>query len=416
MQLRHSLAPADNTRLAHLCGPLDAHLRTIEAAFHVTLHRRGERFRIDGARGTPQQVADLLDSLYARSDRPLSAEMVQLAVASALRDAAPARKAAGRHAGAHDDLRQTGPADPGDLGDDHADGPTLHTRRADLQGRTPNQVQYLQQILAHDLTLGIGPAGTGKTFLAVACAVDALERSAVQRIILTRPAVEAGERLGFLPGDLTQKVDPYLRPLYDALYDLMGFDRVTKAFEKGLIEIAPLAFMRGRTLNHAFIILDEAQNTTPEQMKMFLTRIGFGSRAVVTGDVSQIDLPRGARSGLIEAERVLKRVKGVAFTRFNASDVVRHPLVARIVAAYDADQAGSSDGASADLAPAPSAEAPSRSAKSVAPAASKASTASPAAPKTSTPKTSTPKASTADAPPAPARRRPARKTAPKTAP
>ncbi len=340
MQLRHSLAPADNTRLAHLCGPLDAHLRTIEAAFHVTLHRRGERFRIDGARGTPQQVADLLDSLYARSDRPLSAEMVQLAVASALRDAAPARKAAGRHAGADDDLPRSDPADPGD---DNAGGPTLHTRRADLQGRTPNQVQYLQQILAHDLTLGIGPAGTGKTFLAVACAVDALERSAVQRIILTRPAVEAGERLGFLPGDLTQKVDPYLRPLYDALYDLMGFDRVTKAFEKGLIEIAPLAFMRGRTLNHAFIILDEAQNTTPEQMKMFLTRIGFGSRAVVTGDVSQIDLPRGARSGLIEAERVLKRVKGVAFTRFNASDVVRHPLVARIVAAYDADHGSAPD-------------------------------------------------------------------------
>jgi len=336
MQLRHSLAPADNTRLAHLCGPLDAHLRTIEAAFHVTLHRRGERFRIDGARGTPQHVADLLDSLYARSDHPLSAELVQLAVASALRDAAPARGASGRtaarQAGSSDDLPVT------ELGDDSPQGPTLHTRRADLQGRTPNQVRYLQQILAHDLTLGIGPAGTGKTFLAVACAVDALERSAVQRIILTRPAVEAGERLGFLPGDLTQKVDPYLRPLYDALYDLMGFDRVTKAFEKGLIEIAPLAFMRGRTLNHAFIILDEAQNTTPEQMKMFLTRIGFGSRAVVTGDVSQIDLPRGARSGLIEAERVLKRVKGVAFTRFDTSDVVRHPLVARIVAAYDADQ------------------------------------------------------------------------------
>lgn len=338
MQLRHSLAPADNTRLAHLCGPLDAHLRTIEAAFHVTLHRRGERFRIDGARGTPQQVADLLDSLYARSDRALSAEMVQLAVASALREAAPAGKPAARQAGALDDLPL---ADPGEGSEGGEGGPTLHTRRADLQGRTPNQVKYLQQILAHDLTLGIGPAGTGKTFLAVACAVDALERSAVQRIILTRPAVEAGERLGFLPGDLTQKVDPYLRPLYDALYDLMGFDRVTKAFEKGLIEIAPLAFMRGRTLNHAFIILDEAQNTTPEQMKMFLTRIGFGSRAVVTGDVSQIDLPRGARSGLIEADRILKRVKGVAFTRFDTADVVRHPLVARIVAAYDADQAGS---------------------------------------------------------------------------
>ncbi|WP_290902996.1 PhoH family protein [Aquabacterium sp.] len=345
MQLRHSFSPPDNARLAHLCGPLDEHLRTIEAAFSVTLQRRGEQFRIEGARGVPQQVVTLLDSLYARADRPLGAELVQLAVASAMRQAgtpsrsrtATRRGAAGNTAAAHG----TDPgADPDDLLDGEAPaGPMLHTRRADLQGRTANQVQYLQNILGHDLTLGIGPAGTGKTFLAVACAVDALERSSVQRIILTRPAVEAGERLGFLPGDLTQKVDPYLRPLYDALYDLMGFDRVTKAFEKGLIEIAPLAFMRGRTLNHAFIILDEAQNTTPEQMKMFLTRIGFGSRAVVTGDVSQIDLPRGSKSGLIEAERILKRVKGVAFTRFTRVDVVRHPLVARIVEAYDADQA-----------------------------------------------------------------------------
>jgi phosphate starvation-inducible protein PhoH and related proteins len=212
----------------------------------------------------------------------------------------------------------------------------LHTRRADLAGRTPNQERYLRDILAHDLTFGIGPAGTGKTFLAVACAVDALERNTVQRIVLTRPAVEAGERLGFLPGDLSQKVDPYLRPLYDALYDLMGFDRVTKAFEKVTLEIAPLAFMRGRTLNHAFVILDEAQNTTPEQMKMFLTRIGFGAKAVVTGDVSQIDLPRGSTSGLVEAHRVLEGVKGIAFTHFTSADVVRHPLVARIVEAYGA--------------------------------------------------------------------------------
>jgi phosphate starvation-inducible PhoH-like protein len=195
---------------------------------------------------------------------------------------------------------------------------------------------YLRNILEHDITFGIGPAGTGKTFLAVACAVDALERSMVQRIILTRPAVEAGERLGFLPGDLAQKVDPYLRPLYDALYDLMGLERVAKAFEKGTIEVAPLAFMRGRTLNHAFVILDEAQNTTPEQMKMFLTRIGFGSKCVVTGDVSQIDLPRGTDSGLIDAERVLRRVRGIATTHFTSADVVRHPLVARIVEAYDA--------------------------------------------------------------------------------
>jgi len=330
MQLRHSFSPPDNVRLAHLCGPLDEHLRTIEAAFSVTVQRRAEQFRVEGARGVPQQVVALLESLYARADRPLSAELVQLAVVSAM--PRPAVRRGGRGTAATDDAGAPDEATA-------SEGPMLHTRRADLQGRTPNQVRYLQHILAHDLSFGIGPAGTGKTFLAVACAVDALERSAVQRIILTRPAVEAGERLGFLPGDLTQKVDPYLRPLYDALYDLMGFDRVTKAFEKGLIEIAPLAFMRGRTLNHAFIILDEAQNTTPEQMKMFLTRIGFGARAVVTGDVSQIDLPRGSKSGLIEAERILKQVRGVSFTRFSAVDVVRHPLVARIVEAYDAAQA-----------------------------------------------------------------------------
>ncbi len=333
MQLRHSFSPPDNSRLAHLCGSLDEHLRTIEAAFNVTLSRRGEHFRIEGARGVPQKVVELLESLYAQCARPLSAEMVQLAITSVL--AARQRTLQPKRGSASE------AAPP--LPDEGTDGPTLHTRRADLQGRTPNQVSYLRQVLGHDLTFGIGPAGTGKTFLTVACAVDALERSSVQRIILTRPAVEAGERLGFLPGDLTQKVDPYLRPLYDALYDLMGFDRVTKAFEKGLIEIAPLAFMRGRTLNHAFIILDAAQNTTPEQMKMFLTRIGFGSRAVVTGDVSQIDLPRGARSGLIEAERILKRVNGVAFTRFTSADVVRHPLVQRIVEAYDAAQASEPD-------------------------------------------------------------------------
>ncbi len=344
MQLRHSFSPPDNSRLAHLCGSLDEHLRTIEAAFNVTLSRRGEHFRIEGARGVPQQVVELLESLYAQSARPISAEMVQLAITSVL--AAKQRALQPKRGRATDEVPP--------LPDEAPDGPTLHTRRADLQGRTPNQVSYLRQVLGNDLTFGIGPAGTGKTFLAVACAVDALERSSVQRIILTRPAVEAGERLGFLPGDLTQKVDPYLRPLYDALYDLMGFDRVTKAFEKGLIEIAPLAFMRGRTLNHAFIILDEAQNTTPEQMKMFLTRIGFGSRAVVTGDISQIDLPRGARSGLIEAERILKRVKGVAFTRFTSADVVRHPLVQRIVEAYDAAQAAEPDTPRGGRAPRPS--------------------------------------------------------------
>jgi len=322
MPLRHRFIPLDNTRLAHLCGPLDEHLRSIEAALGVTLARRGDQFRIDGAKGHPEEALALLETLYAKSARPISAEQVQLAIATVLVGRQkPARK---RSASAD----QPGP-------DEVADSPMLSTRGADLQGRTTNQVAYLQHILAHDLTFGIGPAGTGKTFLAVACAVDALERSMVQRIVLTRPAVEAGERLGFLPGDLSQKVDPYLRPLYDALYDLMGFDRVTKAFEKGQIEVAPLAFMRGRTLSHAFVILDEAQNTTPEQMKMFLTRIGFGTRAVVTGDVSQIDLPKGARSGLIEAERILRKVKGVAFTRFTAHDIVRHPLVARIVEAYD---------------------------------------------------------------------------------
>ena len=216
------------------------------------------------------------------------------------------------------------------------DAPSLHTRRGSLRARTPNQAIYLDNIAQHDITLGIGPAGTGKTYLAVACAVDALEKSAVQRIVLTRPAVEAGERLGFLPGDLTQKVDPYLRPLYDALYDLMGYEKVQKAFERNVLEIAPLAFMRGRTLNNAFVILDEAQNTTPEQMKMFLTRIGFGAKAVITGDVSQIDLPKGTASGLIDAERVLRRVRGIAISHFGSQDVVRHPLVARIIDAYDA--------------------------------------------------------------------------------
>jgi phosphate starvation-inducible PhoH-like protein len=215
------------------------------------------------------------------------------------------------------------------------DGHSLSTRRNDVRARTPTQGLYLDNIANHDITFGIGPAGTGKTYLAVASAVDALERSAVQRIILTRPAVEAGEKLGFLPGDLGQKVDPYLRPLYDALYELMGFDKVQKAFERSALEIAPLAFMRGRTLNNAFIILDEAQNTTPEQMKMFLTRIGFGAKAVVTGDVSQIDLPKGSPSGLVEAEHVLRRVEGIAVTHFTSKDVVRHPLVARIVDAYD---------------------------------------------------------------------------------
>jgi phosphate starvation-inducible PhoH-like protein len=302
--LRHTFAPPNNTRLSHLCGPLDAHLRRIEEALDVKIAHRHEQFKIDGAKANAQRAMEVLQALYEIAQRVIDPAVVQLTLAS-------------------------------DGSMDDEDAPVLATRRPDLRARTPTQALYLENIANHDITLGIGPAGTGKTYLAVACAVDALERSAVQRIVLTRPAVEAGERLGFLPGDLTQKVDPYLRPLYDALYDLMGFDRVQKAFERNALEIAPLAFMRGRTLNNAFVILDEAQNTTVEQMKMFLTRIGFGAKAVVTGDVSQIDLPKSQPSGLIDAERVLKRVDGIAITRFTSADVVRHPLVARIVDAYD---------------------------------------------------------------------------------
>jgi len=311
--LRHAFIPPDNARLANLAGNLDEHLRTIEAAFDVKIQRRNESFKVEGAKGRAERAVVLLQHLYDRAARPIGAEEVELAILESMSDT-PAHVDGER---AEVDLK-------------------LRTRRADLAGRTPNQVAYLRNILSHDITFGIGPAGTGKTYLAVACAVDALERNAVQRVLLTRPAVEAGERLGFLPGDLAQKVDPYLRPLYDALYELMGLERVGKAFEKGMLEVAPLAFMRGRTLNHAFVILDEAQNTTPEQMKMFLTRIGFGSKAVVTGDTSQIDLPRGTVSGLIHAEQVLRNVKGIATTRFTSADVVRHPLVARIVEAYDA--------------------------------------------------------------------------------
>ena len=307
MILRHTFLPHNNTRLTHLCGPADAHLRTIEVALGVGIAHRHEQFKVDGPKAKATQAMELLQALYEIAERPIPEDHLQLMLAG-----------------------------DSDLLDAPEDAIVLSTRRADLRGRTATQSLYLQNIATHDITFGIGPAGTGKTYLAVASAVDALERSSVQRIVLTRPAVEAGERLGFLPGDLAQKVDPYLRPLYDALYELMGHDKVQKAFERNAIEIAPLAFMRGRTLNNAFVILDEAQNTTPEQMKMFLTRIGFGSRAVVTGDVSQIDLPKGAMSGLIDAERVLKRVKGITITRFTSADVVRHPLVARIVDAYDA--------------------------------------------------------------------------------
>jgi phosphate starvation-inducible protein PhoH and related proteins len=296
------LSPVDNQRLANLCGTLDENLRQIETALDVTIARRGERFTVRGPQAA--RAAEVLQKFYGDAKRGLTLDDIQLGLIEA------------RSRGAKDDT-------------------PLLTRRADLRGRTPRQRQYIQNILEYDITFAIGPAGTGKTYLAVACAVDALERDAVKRIVLVRPAVEAGERLGFLPGDLAQKVDPYLRPLYDALYDLLGFDKTGKLFERGAIELAPLAYMRGRTLNHSFVILDEAQNTTPEQMKMFLTRIGFGSKAVVTGDITQIDLARGQKSGMVAVQKILADVQGIAFTAFKSEDVVRHPLVQRIVDAYE---------------------------------------------------------------------------------
>ncbi|MGI4812927.1 MAG: PhoH family protein [Janthinobacterium lividum] len=330
-------APRDsNERLVNLCGPLEGNLRQIERALDVTLTRRGHQITVRG-RGAKAALA-LLENLYRRAREPVSIDDVQLALIES-------RHAVEAVEPGHDDPSASASAANGTVASTDAAEPALldavlKTRRNDLRGRTPVQRDYLRSILAHDVTFGIGPAGTGKTYLAVACAVDAIERDQVKRIILTRPAVEAGERLGFLPGDLAQKVDPYLRPLYDALYELLGFDKTAKMFERQMIEIAPLAYMRGRTLNHAFIILDEAQNTTPEQMKMFLTRIGFGSKVVVTGDTTQVDLPRGQKSGLVEAQQVLADVKGIAMTRFTSADVVRHPLVARIVEAYDAHAHG----------------------------------------------------------------------------
>ena len=303
-----SFTPVDNQRLANLCGALDENLRSIESVLEISIARRGEHFTLSGEPERTAQGAQVLEQFYSRAASHLHLDDIQLGLV---------------------EVQQL----PGDA--DAPSQPTLITRKGDLRGRTPRQVQYLQQIQSHDITFSIGPAGTGKTYLAVACAVDAFERDRVKRIVLVRPAVEAGERLGFLPGDMAQKVDPYLRPLYDALYDLMGFEKVGRLFERSTIEIAPLAFMRGRTLNHSFIILDEAQNTTPEQMKMFLTRIGFGTKAVITGDVTQIDLARGQKSGLVEAREVLADVHGIAFTFFQSADVVRHPLVQRIVNAYE---------------------------------------------------------------------------------
>ncbi|MCC7228618.1 MAG: PhoH family protein [Burkholderiaceae bacterium] len=311
-----------NQQLANLCGPLDENLRQIADGLDLDLSRRGSRISVRGSQA--EAAATMIHAFHdIAAQRPLSVDDIQLGLVEI---------GVGRAS------RPTTPEfDPAEFPplDDESGGVALRTRRSDLRPRTPRQRDYLNNILKHDITFGVGPAGTGKTWLAVACAIDALERDTVQRIVLTRPAVEAGERLGFLPGDLAQKVDPYLRPLYDALYDLMGFEKVQRLFEKQTIEIAPLAYMRGRTLNHAFVILDEAQNTTPEQMKMFLTRIGFGSKAVITGDPSQVDLPKGHQSGLAHAVRVLDEVKGIAVTRFTSRDVVRHPLVARIVDAYE---------------------------------------------------------------------------------
>lgn len=305
-----TLQPEDNARLANLCGPLDENIKQIETALEVNINRRGATFSITGKKESMRMAAQLVENFYIRAKKPIELEDIQLGLV---------------------EIEKLAP----DEVDASAGMPVLMTRRGDLHGRTPRQIEYLKQIQDFDITFGIGPAGTGKTYLAVASAVDAMTRDRVKRIVLVRPAVEAGERLGFLPGDLNQKVDPYLRPLYDALYDLAGYDTVNKMFERNAIEVAPLAYMRGRTLNQSFIILDEAQNTTPEQMKMFLTRIGFGTKAVITGDVTQIDLQRGQKSGLIEAQKILKDVKGIAMTQFLSADVVRHPLVQKIINAYE---------------------------------------------------------------------------------
>src|SRR3569833_549784 len=309
-----TLEPADNERLANLCGQFDEHLRQVEGRLGVEVSNRGNHFRVIGDKGSARMAGRVIKALYSETaSTRLTPARVHLALQQAGAERANVR------------LVKSEPEAAG-----------INTRRGVVSGRGPNQQRYLNNILQHDINFGIGPAGTGKTYLAVACAVQALEQETASRLVLTRPAVEAGERLGFLPGDLAQKIDPYLRPLYDALYEMLGFERVAKLMERNIIEIAPLAYMRGRTLNDAFIILDEAQNTTVEQMKMFLTRIGFGSKAVITGDVTQIDLLRGRPSGLRHVVEVLKDVEGISFTFFKAADVVRHPLVQSIVTAYEA--------------------------------------------------------------------------------
>ena len=320
------LEPADNSRLANLCGQFDEHLRQIENRLDVEISSRGNRFRVTGKPGAAEAGGNVLLSLFelAGSER-LDPERVHILLQESVMSESEAA------------------SDDAEAGTDEAGEVAIQTRHKLIRPRGANQTAYMKNIRDHDLAIGIGPAGTGKTYLAVACAIDALESEKVRRIVLVRPAVEAGERLGFLPGDMSQKVDPYLRPMYDALFDMMGADRVTKLIERNIIEIAPLAFMRGRSLNESFVILDEAQNTSVEQMKMFLTRIGFGSRAVVTGDITQVDLPNRQESGLKNAMRILKDVKDIAFTYFSPKDVVRHPLVQRIVEAYESDDNGGSD-------------------------------------------------------------------------
>jgi len=307
MKKELNLSPQDNKKLANLCGPLDENITQISVGLDVKINRKNSLFILNGDESKILLASQLLESIYLRATRTIAPEDIQLSLV---------------------ELNQK-------EGNNNKTSPQLHTLKTDLQGRTPMQVSYLTNIQENDINFGIGPAGTGKTYLAVASAVDALNKEKVKRIVLVRPAVEAGESLGFLPGDLAQKVDPYLRPLYDALYDLAGYDNVTKMFDKGILEVAPLAYMRGRTLNQSFIILDEAQNTTPEQMKMFLTRIGFGTKAVITGDVTQIDLAKSQKSGLIEIQRILKSVKGIEFNFFTSVDVVRHPLVQKIINAYE---------------------------------------------------------------------------------
>jgi len=308
-----ALEPADNERLANICGQADEHLRQIELRLGIEINNRGNHFQLIGSATAVRAGEEVLKGLYkAAADDPLDPSKIHLFLQESRIEALV-------DASSQPDLPEV----------------VIKTRRGMIKPRGPNQKEYLHKVLAHDINFGIGPAGTGKTYLAVACAVDAMERDQVRRILLVRPAVEAGERLGFLPGDLAQKIDPYLRPLYDALYEMLGFERVAKLIERNVIEVAPLAYMRGRTLNESFIILDEAQNTTPEQMKMFLTRIGFGSTAVITGDITQVDLPRGQASGLRQAADILNGVEGISFTFFNARDVVRHPLVQKIVTAYD---------------------------------------------------------------------------------